>query len=176
MARRVATGTVGLIPRCLRRGSLKPRIRMKHSAHNVSNLIYHFVTPTKYRRLAITETVEECIQQICAGIELRYDWIRFLEVGADGDHVHWLVQSTPEYSPTRIITTIKSITAKRIFAEHPEVKKMLWGGSFWSGGYFVSSVGKSGSEGVIRQYVKNQGKEKEYKQLYLNFPTREAPL
>ena len=132
-----------------------------HSAHNVSNLIYHFVTPTKYRRLAITEPVEECIQQICAGIELRYDWIRFLEVGADGDHVHWLVQSTPEYSPTRIITTIKSITAKRIFAEHPEVKKMLWGGSFWSGGYFVSSVGKSGSESVIRQYVKNQGRERE---------------
>ena len=47
-----------------------------HSAHNVSNLIYHFVTPTKYRRLAITEPVEECIQRICAGIELRYDWIR----------------------------------------------------------------------------------------------------
>ena len=81
--------------------------------------------------------MEECIQQICAGIELRYDWIRFLEVGADGDHVHWLVQSTPEYSPTRIITTIKSITAKRIFAEQPEVKKMLWGGSFWSGGLFA---------------------------------------
>ena len=147
-----------------------------HSAHNVSNLIYHFVTPTKYRRLAITEPVEECIQRICAGIELRYDWIRFLEVGADGDHVHWLVQSTPEYSPTKIITTIKSITAKRIFAEHPEVKKMLWGGSFWSGGYFVSSVGKSGSESLIRQYVKNQGKENEYRQLYLNFPSREAPL
>ena len=72
-----------------------------HSAHNVSNLIYHFVTPTKYRRLAITEPVEECIQQICAGIELRYDWIRFLEVGADGDHVHWLVQSTPEIQPDK---------------------------------------------------------------------------
>ena len=42
--------------------------------------------------------------------------------------------------------------------------------------HFVSSEGKSGSESVIRQYVKNQGKEKEYKQLYLNFPTREAPL
>ena len=42
--------------------------------------------------------------------------------------------------------------------------------------HFVSSEGKSGSESVIRQYVKNQRKEKEYKQLYLNFPTREAPL
>ena len=49
-----------------------------HSSHNVSNLIYHFVTPTKYRRLAITEAVEGSIKQICAGIELRYDWIRFL--------------------------------------------------------------------------------------------------
>ena len=90
--------------------------------------------------------------------------------------MHWLVQSTPEHSPTQIITAIKSITAKRIFAEHPEVKKLLWGGSFWSGGYFVSSVGKSGIESAIRQYVKGQGKEREYKQLYSNFPTREVPL
>ena len=147
-----------------------------HSTHNVSNLIYHFVTPTKYRCLAITEEVEGSIKQICAGIELRYDWIKFLEVGSDGDHVHWLVQSTPEHSPTQIVTAIKSIVAKRIFAEHPEVKKMLWGGSFWSGGYFVSSVGKSGSETAIRQYVKTQGIEKEYKQLYLSFSPREAPL
>ena len=50
-------------------------------------------------------------------------------MGADGDYVYWQVQNTPEYSPTRIITTIKCITAKRKFAEHPEVKKMPWGGS-----------------------------------------------
>ena len=147
-----------------------------HSAHNVSNLIYHFVTPTKYLRLAITGIVEGSIKQICAGIELRYDWIRFLEVGADGNHVHWLVQSTPEHSPTQIITAIKSITAKRIFAEHPEVKKLLWGGSSWSGGYFVSNEEKSGIESAIRQYAKGQGREWEYKQLYINFPTRVVPL
>ena len=81
--------------------------------------------------------MDESLKQICEGIELRYDWITFLEIGADKDHVHFLVQSTPDYSPTKIITTIKSITAKRIFAEHPEVKKQLWGGNFWSGGFFV---------------------------------------
>ena len=90
--------------------------------------------------------------------------------------MHWLVQGTPEHSPSQIVTRIKSITARRIFAEHPEAKKMLWGGSFWSGGYFVSSVGKSGSETAIREYVKNQGREKEYKQLYLSFSPREAPI
>ena len=107
----------------------------------------------------------------CEGIELRWDWIRFLEVGTDGDHVHYLVQSTPEHSPTEIVRLIKSVTARRIFAEHPEVKRMLWGGEFWSDGYFVSTVGKFTSEDVIAEYVKNQGKEKEYRQLLLNLET-----
>lgn len=63
---------------------------------------------------------------------------------------------------------VKSVTARRIYAEHPEVKAMLWGGSFWSEGYFVGSVGKNTSETVIREYVKQHGQEKEYRQLYLN--------
>lgn len=142
-----------------------------HSAHNVSNLLYHIVTPTKYRRMALTEVVEGSLRQICEGIELRWDWIRFLEVGTDGDHVHYLVQSTPEHSPTEIVRLIKSVTAKRIFAERPEVKRMLWGGEFWSDGYFVSTVGKFTSENVISEYVRNQGKEKDYKQLWLNLET-----
>ena len=144
-----------------------------HRPHNVSMLLYHFVAPTKYRRLAITEEVEGCIRQICEGIELRWDWIRFIEVGTDKDHVHYLLQSTPDHSPTEIIRTIKSATAKRIFAEHPEVKKMLWGGEFWSDGFFVSSVGKFTSENVIREYVRNQGNEESYRQLYLNLPKGE---
>lgn len=138
-----------------------------HNSHNVSNLVYHFVCPTKYRRVVITESVDRSMKQTCDGIELRYDWIVFLEVGADKDHVHFLIQSTPNYSPAKIITTVKSIIEKRMFAEHPEVKKQLWGGQFWSDGYFVASVGKNRSEEVIRNYVKNQGKQDEYEQLII---------
>lgn len=138
-----------------------------HNSHNVSNLVYHFVCPTKYRRVVITETVDESLKQICEGIELRYDWITFLEIGADKDHVHFLVQSAPDYSPTKIITTIKSITAKRIFAEHPEVKKLLWGGNFWSSDFFASSVGGNVSEQAIKEYVKNQDKQDSYEQILL---------
>lgn len=101
---------------------------------------------------------------------MRWDWIKFIEVGTDGDHVHYLVQSTPKHSPSELVRLIKSITAKRIFAEHPDVKKKLWGGEFWSDDYFVSTVEKFTSEKVIKEYVKNQGKEKDYKQLLLNFP------
>jgi len=138
-----------------------------HSSHNVSNLVYHFVTPTKYRRLAITDVVEKSLKEICVGIELRWDWIKFLEVGADKDHVHFLIQSMPSHSPSEIIKIVKSITAKRIFAEHPEVKMKLWGGNFWSEGYFVASVGRFTSENVIAEYVRNQGETESYKQLYL---------
>jgi REP element-mobilizing transposase RayT len=70
---------------------------------------------------------------------------------------HFLVQSVPTYSPTKIIQTIKSLTAREIFARHPEVKKKLWGGQFWSDGYFVNKVSKFGSEATIRNYVKKQG-------------------
>ena len=137
-----------------------------HLSHNVSNLVYHFVFPAKYRRVVISEEVDECIKQTCEGIELRYEGIEFLEVGTDKDHVHFLIQATPTRSPSEIARIVKSVTARRVFAEHPEVKKKLWGGEFWSDGYFVSSVGKYTNESVIREYVKQQGTQDSYKQLY----------
>lgn len=141
---------------------------MIHNSHNVSNLVFHFVCPTKYRRIVIDEIIDIHLKQICLGIEARYDFIKFLEIGADKDHVHFLIQSTPNYSPVKIITIVKSITAKRLFAECPQLKAKLWGGSFWSDGYFVSSVGKHTSEKAIQQYVKSQGKENEFEQIYLH--------
>lgn len=139
-------------------------------SHNVSNLVYHIVCPAKYRRVVFDETVDEHLRQICLEIEKRYDYIVFLEIGTDKDHVYFLVQSTPNYAPSKIVKIIKSITARQIFVECPQVKKQLWGGQFWSDGYFVATVGKNQNESVIKEYVKNQGKQDaEYKQLYLKF-------
>ena len=136
-----------------------------HKSHNVSVIIYHYVCPAKYRRVVFSEAVDKGLKEICEEIEKRYD-IRFLEIGTDKDHVHFLIQSIPRLSPTQIIRTIKSITAKEIFVRYPEVKKKLWGGEFWSDGYYVGTVGKHGNETVIGNYVREQGKEKEYKKLY----------
>ena len=138
-------------------------------SHNVNNLVYHFVTPAKYRRIVFDESVEESLREICLGIELRYDYIHFLEIGVDLNHVHFLVQSTPDHSPAEIIRMIKSISARQIFADHPEIKKKLWGGQFWTDGYFVSTCGRNTDENTIRNYVKNQGKQDgEYEQLHLS--------
>ena len=135
-----------------------------HKSHNVSVLIYHIVCPTKYRRVVINKDVEKTIKETCEGIEDRFE-INFLEIGMEGDHVHFLIQSVPMYSPTKIVTTIKGNISKQVFETHPEVKKQLWGGEFWSDGYFVSTVSKYGNEETITEYVKNQGTEKDYKQM-----------
>ena len=136
-----------------------------HKLHNVSVIMYHFVCPAKYRRVVFSEAVDIGLKEICEEIEKRYD-MRFLEIGTDKDHVHFLIQSVPKLSPTQIIRTVKSITAKEIFIRYPEVKKKLWGGEFWSDEYYVGTVGKHGNENVIGNYVKEKGKETEYKKLY----------
>ncbi len=135
-----------------------------HKSHNVSVLMYHIVCPAKYRKAVFDKSVDKEIKVICLEISKRYE-INFLEIGVDKDHVHFLIQSVPMYSPKKTIQLIKSITAKEIFLRRPEVKKILWGGEFWSDGYFISTVGKHGDEEKIGNYVKNQGK-KDYKRLH----------
>ena len=132
-------------------------------SHNVTVLLYHFVFPAKYRKVVFDEQVEVELKDICLEIEKRYE-LKFLEIGTDEDHVHFLVQSIPRYSITKLVTLIKSITARKIFIRCPKVKSILWGGEFWTDGYFASTIGKYGDEKQIANYVKNQGKE--YKSLH----------
>jgi len=139
-------------------------------SHNVSVIMYHIVCPAKYRKVIFSEEVDIELKTICLEISLRYE-IEFLEIGTDEDHVHFFVQSVPGYSPTQIVRTIKSITAREIFKRIPEMKKKLWGGEFWSKSFFLSTVGKYGNEVKIANYIKNQGsKNKNYKILHKQEP------
>ena len=122
------------------------------------------VSSAKYRRVVISDSVDRAIAETCVEIEKRYE-VFFLEVGTDKDQVHFLIQSVPSYSVTKIVTMVKSIVAREVFKQCPEVKKQLWGGEFWGKGYFVNTVGQHGTENVIAKYVKEQGIEKEYKAL-----------
>ena len=140
--------------------------RLIRKSHNVSVLLYHFVCPAKYRRAVFDEKVDGVLKEVCLDIADRYQ-IEFIEIGVAKDHVHFLVQSVPTYSATKIITIIKSLTAKQVFKRVPSVKRKLWGGEFWSDGYFVSTVGQHASEEVIRQYVQKQGEEQGYRQLHV---------
>ncbi len=121
--------------------------------------------PAKYRRVVFSEAVDTSLKEIFLEISLRYE-ISLMEIGTDKDHVHFLIQSVPTFSPTKIIQAVKSITAKEIFRKHLEVKKKLWGGEFWSKGFYVNTVGRHGDENTIKKYVQSQGREIEYKKLH----------
>ena len=134
-----------------------------HKSHNVAVLLYHLVFPAKYRRAVFDEGVDRALSDIFLEIEKRYE-IKFLEIGSDEDYIHLLVQSVPMNSVSKLVTMIKSLSAREVFKKCPHVKKQLWGGEFWSDGYFASTVGKHGDESMIKNYVKNQGKN--YEQLH----------
>lgn len=132
--------------------------------HNKSLLVYHLVCPVKFRRKVFTEAVATTLKQTCLELGLRYE-ISFLEIGIDEDHAHFLIQTVPNKSVSDIAKLIKSITAKYLFIAHPEVKKFLWGGNFWTMGYYINTVGQYGNLAMLQNYVKKQG-IKDYEQLY----------
>jgi REP element-mobilizing transposase RayT len=80
------------------------------------------VFPAKYRRAVFDDNVNEVLKEICLDIEMRYQ-VKFLEIGIDKDHVHFLVQSVPTYNVTKIVTMLKSLTAREVFRRCPPSQK-----------------------------------------------------
>ena len=128
-----------------------------YKRHNKTLLLYHLVFPVKYRLKVIDGKISVYIKDVCVCIGERYE-IQFVEIGTDEDHVHFLIQSVPSMSVSKIVQTIKSITAREVFLNYPEVKKDLWGGNFWTSGYYANTVGHYGDKDVIRKYVEDQGR------------------
>ena len=127
------------------------------SSHCVYDAHYHLVFPLKYRKALLTEDIRSAILEIAEGIQQRYD-IEFDKIGTDGDHIHILCCFHPKYGGSQIVGLFKSITAKQLFRRFPELRKELWGGEFWSDGYYLATVSERGNWKVVERYVANQGK------------------
>jgi putative transposase len=130
-----------------------PVTKSNHCAYDTH---YHLVFPIKYRKALLSAEVVVTMRDTMKGIEERYD-LTIEQFGDDKDHVHLLVSFHPKYSVGQIVRIFKSVTTKRVFAEHPALKRDLWGGEFWTDGYYASTVGTGGNWAVVEQYVKNQG-------------------
>jgi putative transposase len=128
---------------------------IKRTTHAVYDLKYHMVWVPKYRKMILRGELAKRLKTTFQEISERYEFeIDTMEVM--DDHVHLFLSAPPRYSPARIVQIIKSISAKMVFKQFPEVKKRLWGGEFWSDGYFVRSVGDKVTSEVIRRYIKYQ--------------------
>ncbi len=114
----------------------------------------------KYRKALLDEEVTEIIRETAVAIQERYE-IGIEALGMDRDHIHLLCGGHPKIAIGRIVQIFKSITAREIFRRKPSVKKELWGGEFWTDGYYAATVGERANWTTVEKYVQRQGKSKE---------------
>jgi REP-associated tyrosine transposase len=100
----------------------------------------------------------------------RRDEYEVAEIGTDGDHVHVFVGAAGRWAPSRVMQVLKSLSAREMFRAHPEIRKVLWEGEFWSDGGYIGTVGEGTTEEVVKKYIEQQGSPQEkasYRQLTL---------
>jgi len=139
---------------------------LSKASHKVFKIKYHFVLCIKYRKsLFSDENLANELKEICKNLEERF-FLKFETIGFDENHVHFMVQSVPKYSPSKIFMIVKSISAIQLFEKFPDLKKELYSGEFWSDGGYVSTVGEGINADIIREYIKNQGRKAEQMKLF----------
>jgi putative transposase len=124
--------------------------------HCAWQIHYHIVFPVKYRKALLDKEVTNIIMETAEAITERYA-IEMEAIGSDRDHIHLLCSAHPKVAPGRIVQIFKSITAREIFRKKPTVKRELWGGEFWTDGYYVATVGERANWETVEKYVQKQG-------------------
>ena len=130
---------------------------LRKTHHNIYDTHYHIVFPVKYRKALLQNDIPLAIAKLAEEIARRYD-IEFEKIGYDQDHIHLLVSFAPKYGGSEVVRIFKSITAKELFKQFPSLKKELWGGEFWSDGFYFATVSERGNWKAVEQYVAVQGK------------------
>ena len=139
---------------------------VKKGYHCAYQIHYHIVFPVKYRKALLREEIPPAIKKIAKEIEERYE-IEMEKIGSDYNHIHLLCGAHPKYAPGTIVRIFKSITARELFRQFVWIKQDLWGGEFWSDGYYVGTVGERGDWGTVEKYIREQGQTPDSVQLSL---------
>ncbi|WP_433214142.1 IS200/IS605 family transposase [Microtetraspora malaysiensis] len=133
----------------------EPNPDVRTGRHVVSHLHAHLVFVTKYRRGAFTDPMlvrcEQIMREVCADFE-----VELREFNGGDDHVHLLVHYPPKVALSKLVNSLKGVSARMLrkeFSSH--VRTYLWGGRFWSGSYFAGSVGGAPLT-VLEQYIEQQ--------------------
>jgi putative transposase len=122
-------------------------------SHSIYNLQFHYVACVKYRRKVLTDAVSTRLKEINLSVA-REVGIAIIEQETDRDHIHILFSATPQIQLSKFINSLKSVSARLLFREFPELREKLWGGAFWSPSYFIASTGQVTLD-VLKRYVEN---------------------
>lgn len=127
---------------------------MKYESNNtwIYSCKYHIIWCPKYRRKVLTNGIDNRLKELLNNWqeELAY---QIIEQEIMPDHVHLLIQTTPDVSIVNLVKTLKGRTARILRKEFPQLKSRL--PNLWTRSKFIATVGAVSLE-VIKQYIENQ--------------------
>ena len=123
----------------------------------VYNIRYHIVWCVKYRRKILTKPIEIYLIELLNKIAFDNNFT-IVTVNGDLDHIHLLIECTPQHYIPDIMKALKGVSARLLLKKYPDLKEKLWDGHIWNPSYFISTVSET-SEEQINFYILSQ-KEK----------------
>ena len=133
-------------------------MKVNHGRGYVYSIQYHLVWCVKYRRKILTIEIEKDLIEILNKIA-RDNNFEILECNGDLDHIHLLINCSPQHYIPDMIKALKGVSARLLMKKYGEyINEILWGGHLWNPSYFIATVSEN-TEKQIREYIQNQ-KEK----------------
>lgn len=130
------------------------KYELDRGQHSVYALSYHLVMCVKYRRKVLVGEVAQSLKEILKTLAEKIG-ITIIEMETGVDHIHILFKSKPTHQPSKVVNSLKSVSARRLFQKHPKIKQYLWKGHFWSNSYFFATTGQVTLD-ILKRYVQSQ--------------------
>lgn len=124
---------------------------------SVTDLNYHLVFVTKYRKVVFTTDEKRKILKDILQSIADYKGVTIQSMEIMDDHVHLLLNFPPKFAASDVVKSFKGASAREWFKAFPDDRKKLWKGHLWSNTYFLSTVGNV-SKDIVKQYIENQMK------------------
>lgn len=130
-------------------------MEVTHGRGYVYSIQYHIVWCVKYRHKILIPKIENKLVEVLYRIANENNF-QILECNTDKDHIHLLINCTPQHYIPDIMQKMKGVSSRILMKEFGEVlRKKLWGGHLWNPSYFVATVSEN-TEEQIRKYIRNQ--------------------
>lgn len=130
------------------------RYNTNRGNHSVYCFQFHYVACVKYRNKILNNKVSERLKEINKSVAEHFG-IEIIEQETDKDHIHILFSSKPQIEISKFVNSLKSVSARLLFREFPEIKKQLWNGHLWGPSYFLATTGQVTLD-ILKKYVESQ--------------------
>ena len=127
---------------------------LKSKAHCKFFLVFHVVLVTKFRFKVLKPNILLDIVSILPEIASSIN-VKITEINGSLDHIHFLLETTPQDNLGSIIGSLKCRSTKIIISKYNLPYYGKHSRTLWSSGYFVVSTGGAPLS-IIEQYIKNQ--------------------